>query len=510
MKALLNSFLVLLSITSFSQTYVPDPTFGGTGIIKFGDNPFRPKKAMLVNNAYFFLSNPGNQLVKVNYNGEYVSNFGQWGTITFGQSNDLVTIEGFQYHGNYFYLYGSIVNTTTTNRDLYVVKLDENGNSDTNFGLNGFARIDLGQNESILDLNVENDGTLFCTGTKSTSALYSSRLIYFKINPGGTISTTFDANGYKEYQINAMTAGFKILNYNNKKLLVGLTVISQTNNNHPDLLLLSIDSNGMPDPLYGTNGCKIYGFGGGTYSASLRDVQLFNNKLYISYYRAESISSQGSRFVIYDLLADQGTTPSIPSNYLTFTVGSEGLFSTKWCARCCSQSSNCGGDKFNISKWNLNGAADLSFHNNGVFSYAVPTNPNPQLNDFGYCQSYVVIKEPSGKLLLGGYVYNPWNPSGFTLMRLVEQSALGTGEIGSAADGIYPNPFDDTINVTTDQPFKTVEIYDLTGRKIARPEHRFDNGKVAIDLSAISQTGTYILKAETGRGGIMVNRIIKK
>lgn len=510
MKTKITFFLLLFGFLSFSQTYVPDPTFGGTGIIKFFNNTFRPQQAMLVNNNYFFLSDQGNQLVKVNYDGEYVSNFGQWGTITFGQPGNLATISGFLHHDNYFYLYGSI--DSSNNKDLYVVKIDQNGNYDTNFGLNGLARIDLGQNEFISDLNVESDGTLFCIGTKSTSVAYSSRLIYFKINAGGTINTTFDANGYKEYQMNASTNGFKILNYNNKKLLVGQTNITQTNNSHPELLLLSVDADGVLDPLYGANGRETYSYGGGTFSVGLRDVQVFNNKLYISYYYAESFNYQFSRFLIYDIPTDQGTTPSIPSQYLTFTVGNDGLFSTRWCSRCCLQSSNCGGDTFNIWKWNLNGTADSSFHINGSYNYSIASSTNPLITSLNSCQSFVFIKEPGGKFLLGGYSGNASqsNLNGFTLMRLVEQGALGTNEMESVADRVYPNPFDDQINITSDKPFKTIEVYDLTGRKIASPNQQFNNGTVAINLSAISQTGTYVIKMITVDNNVIVKRIIKK
>lgn len=74
---------------------------------------------------------------------------------------------------------------------------------------------------------------------------------------------------------------------------------------------------------------------------------------------------------------------------------------------------------------------------------------------------------------------------------------------------VFPNPFIDNINVKVQDQLKSIEIFDLLGRKIADPNFNNDNGNYLIDLYKIKDKGTYIMKLITMNNHVISIKIMK-
>lgn len=74
---------------------------------------------------------------------------------------------------------------------------------------------------------------------------------------------------------------------------------------------------------------------------------------------------------------------------------------------------------------------------------------------------------------------------------------------------IYPNPFTDRVHFNSDKTISSIEVIDNLGRCILQPEVSIHNGQAELDLSAITQSGVYLLKV-TSADKTEVARIIRK
>ncbi len=102
MKTILILIVFVFNINMFSQTYILDDAFGSSGIMKYNKN-IEVKNGLLVNNNYYFIST--NAIVKIDYNGQIVSNYGVNGLKSLQQTNETLTITSFVFHNNFFYVY---------------------------------------------------------------------------------------------------------------------------------------------------------------------------------------------------------------------------------------------------------------------------------------------------------------------------------------------------------------------------------------------------------------------
>src|SRR5690606_18221882 len=86
---------------------------------------------------------------------------------------------------------------------------------------------------------------------------------------------------------------------------------------------------------------------------------------------------------------------------------------------------------------------------------------------------------------------------------LVEE--LSISDFNNNAFAYYPNPVKDVLNITGKNQFNSVEIFDLTGRKLMNAS-KVENGQV--DFRAFGQ-GTYLVKITSGTD-VQVIKVIKK
>ena len=500
---------ILFGLNVHSQTYVLDNTFGNSGTISY-TNGLHVKNGLLVNSNYYFISS--NTIAKMDYNGQIVIAFGTNGIKALQQTNETLTIVNFVFFNNYFYIYGSVKNNTTNNIDIYISRIDENGNYDSSFGTNGIVKLDFGLQENISSFLTESSGSLYCIGTRfNQNVTNSSRLILFKINNNGSINTSFNLNGFKEISLDLSTSGSEILPYNSQFMLLGTTTANDGTYNRTKILITEVDSNGNSNTSFGINGFKTIPLANsGIYYNSIKNVQLLNTTLYINMNQGGAMLGDNSNnLLIYNLINDQIVSSVSHNEFFYNQITDNKIFLTSYCYTCCGTNYYACDNTFELRKFNLDGTTDSSFHINGLYSYEFNYVGAPGEPVGGDSRSYVFIKEPSGKILIAGYVYRIFSTIGFSALRIVD-GALGLNSIvPDDKNYFYPNPFDNKIIFKNTKPIKNVDVYDLVGRKINKPSFQYENDNTTIDLSNIIEKGTYLLRITTEQNEIITEKIIK-
>lgn len=504
MKTLFLSFFTIFSFSLFGQTYVLDQTFGNNGALQLGEY-VRVKDGIVTNNTAYFLTGTG--LLKINSDG---TNF----NFTIPTAPN---ISNFKLINNSIYLYGQIA-YNNTNQGVFIAKMDLNGNPDLNFGINGMKIIDFGQTEILSDIVETPNGELLCSGVRYQTIDLESNIIVFKINAlTGDLNFSFDSNGYKTFTSNLtgsgswnwLRGGF-IFNYDNGYLLAG----HNSQNYISYLTLIKIDGNGNADSSYGVNGYKSIPC---SHSAStFEKITIHNNKIYGNYSYAVGSLGTSSNMICYDLINEQTLFDFNPSNYYkylnSFKIYDNSIYNTY---RNPSYNQT---DKFYVEKrFTSSGLIDSSFHINGLYSYN-----SPSLSTYNFQDEANVILKLDNDFLIAGYskytyAISPTFPflesnyEGGTLIKITPGALLGTNnyESNNTTINLFPNPFENEINFEFHTQIKSISVYDLVGRKIIDPKFNINNNKVTVDLTNITNKGTYFIKINTAEDTIITKKIIK-
>jgi uncharacterized delta-60 repeat protein len=184
---------------------------------------------------------------RLNSNGSIDSSFGNNGTVLIDLgTSDLLYRIYLQPNGKIL-LAGS---ATLNDKDLLVIRLLSNGTMDSTFSTNG---------EFITDINIEDeywngiavdpDGKIILAGLTGDGT--TSDLLVARLDSNGILDTTFAANGYFQNSFGFTYAqGYSLLLQPDGKILVGGLVA----NMDIDQALFRLDTDGNPDPTFGSNG----------------------------------------------------------------------------------------------------------------------------------------------------------------------------------------------------------------------------------------------------------------
>lgn len=84
---------------------------------------------------------------------------------------------------------------------------------------------------------------------------------------------------------------------------------------------------------------------------------------------------------------------------------------------------------------------------------------------------------------------------------------LGLNEHAASAVNVFPNPSYGVVNVTSDTPIQSINVYDLSGRLI-QTQNKLSTNKAQLDLTSFGK-GTYVLRIEAGKNVTTKKVIIK-
>lgn len=496
-KTILASVLVLMLQFCVAQTYVLDPTFGIGG--KLIGDPNIGSKALLAQGKYFLMSE--NTINCIDYNGVSVFDFGTNGSLTIGiaTTGEIFTPIDLKYHNQSLYLFGNTINNATGLGDMIVCKISLDGHLDDTFGINGVARVDFSPIEKLQNVVFESDGGLLCVGPKTD---LDEKAVYFKLLPNGVTNYNYDALGYKTLTVGQSNSAGAITAYGAAYLIIGQTKLVEGSGIRT-LFIAKVDADGNLDTGYGTMGFHYSSLPQQMGSRSIEKVRLHNDKLYIKHRYA---IFPGKEFLqIYDLTTNEKVYEQELGNRYDFEIVDEKIYSMNYVFDMVPAHMN--PTKFNLSRCNLDGSTDPTFHSAGLFTYEFPYNSVPSQGGSSIPGSF--IAEGDGKFAMEGYFYE-YNATQFGMIRILPETLLATAQSDSESLGLYPNPFDTAVHLKYEGTIKGVAVYDLIGRAIGTPAFVSDGeGIVTIDLSQLTQSGTYLLRI-SGNAGSYTKKIVKR
>lgn len=475
MKKITIVLFLIISLIGKSQNLALDSTFGNNGVVVDKTIGYVPKNIFFENNKYILVLNDG--VCSRNYDGSKDTTFGNNGMVTFFTPTETFLTKGGKIQNGFIYVFGQVSNNNTSNNsNIFIAKISTSGVFDSTFGTNGLLKLDLGSNAEIInDIVINPNGNIIAVGEKNAVIFMT------KINSDGTLDTSLNTIGYKTFNFDANenSTGASIYNYQGNYLLVGSSKYpSNIYNPTKYLVLINIDENGNFINSFGTNGIKAIDISNGnTGSYTVLNSKLVSNNLYFSYYYSWSYNNQHNSLLKYNLESDiVSEITYVPSVYFDYVVDSNEDILITGTERCSpTTESNCSRD-FNISKKNSMGLLDTTFNSTGNYSYNF--FPSDLISDD---RSSLVYQHADGKIIIAGYIYNPYSPIGvgsigLAIIRIMD-SPLSNNEFYSKENFVVsPNPANKYINISykEDIILDKIELIDSNGRQILFQTKEFD------------------------------------
>ena len=202
---------------------------------------------------------------------------------------------------------------TGTSNDLYMARVNPNGTLDTSFDLDGQLTADVSFNDYIHDAALRSDGNIVVAGTSG-----SQRSIAV-LTPTGTFDTTFNTDG-KAVLTSAMlgynaSANALAIQSDGKIVLVG----DGYNGTAYTHFIARTSSNGDLDTSFDSDGFALLGTGTPSYQEALNDVAILSDgKIATVGFVRESANPAYSQSILYRLTSVGALDPSLNQS---FTAG---------------------------------------------------------------------------------------------------------------------------------------------------------------------------------------------
>jgi len=502
MRTFFNFLFCFVFLTNlYSQNFSLDNTFGDNGVVINTSVLNKiPVDVIYENDKYFIVLNE-NIIISYNYDGTLNSGFGVSGILNLNiDNNETFRNSGVKLSNGSIFVFGQKTTNLSSNTDGFVVKLSTSGVLDSSFGINGKAVLDFGENEEQFnDIYITNTNEIYAIGTRLNSIFLS------KINSNGNLNFDFDNNGYKVYTIDSneiSSKGVSVFEQNSELLLIGNARI-----NAKYLILIKIDLDGNLIQNYGINGINKIETVSSSNTSEFNLIRsiIKDDNLYFSYNLAYSFTNNDNWLGRYNLLNEnlEANLFSLPFNYPSYQINENDKIYYTGSVRCSSSQTNCQRDFF-LKKKNFDGSDDLTFNSIGTYLYNF--FPSDLVSDD---QSSVFLLQEDGKILLMGYLYNPFSSegTGLTMIRIID-STLKSDSYYTLKENIkiYPNPCIKTISIENkkDKKINKVKIFDDIGRIVLNQNTNFS----CIDISNLNQ-GIYYVQIDI-EGAVLSKKIIKE
>lgn len=143
--------------------------------------------------------------------------------------------------------------------------------------------------------------------------------------------------------------------------------------------------------------------------------------------------------------------------------------------------------------------SDLVMNESGIVWYA---SYNDAINGVNPLPSYVALQQ--GKT----YYAVITGPGGCNSLptAVTVTITVGVNELDLASLNYYPNPAETELTVAYKEPIRTIEVYDLSGKRV-KVQH-FESNEVRINVTELA-SGTYMLNVQTDTGSQFI-KIVKK
>ena len=400
-----------------------------------------------------------------------------------------------------------------------VYKLTANGQPDVTFGVNGIVdfNINVPNIVSFIDdiyFN-PNDNFLYVAFTNDDSSIpnyYFFNAGLLRLNSHGILDTSFGVNGYSSYRFDLYSTTeneypFDILVQSDGKIVLTAFLQDKSANSYHGLGLIRLNTNGLIDNSFGTNGKFIIQNNNRGFD-DIGSVMLPDNKFIINerYYNSNvslvtataKFNSNGTvdnSFGINGIALDQSPT----TNMIVQPDGKIIKTGTK-------------NNHFNTTRFLANGTLDTSFGNLGELSTVIGATSIANK----------ALWLSSNKLLIGGSASknNSLNNNNVIVeMAQARYTSLSLGNLTFISNEnnilVYPNPIKQNATFEyslIDDETITINLIDLQGKIVKtfveNKNQLQGNHKVDLELSNEIVSGNYFLNFSTKKGNSSV-QIIK-
>jgi uncharacterized delta-60 repeat protein len=300
---------------------------------------------------------------------------------------------------------------TSVNPDFAVYKITSSGQFDNSFGTNGYVYYHVSGMDALMDIFLQNDGKILLTGRTFNPVIVP----LLRLNSNGSLDNTFGTNGV--VLIDFLTPcqnGISVIQLDNGKILLSG---SKGSCSSLDFYITRLDSNGQIDNSFGINGFNFFDNGSKEIMKSM--ILLPDNNILLT-----GTSAENMLMVCYDSL----------------------------------------------------GVINNSFANNGNLIIDFDGN-----NDDAHCSAV----QPDGKLLVSGFSFNTSSSLSYCPFARLYSTYISVNEVDAKEFNfsVYPNPSNINVNLIFSQQNSLPEYYEIvnvSGKVIAKEKIYSSNTTISL------------------------------
>ncbi len=508
MKSYIIVVSFLVGFYSFAQNAALDPAFGNSGISVYPHSDTAEihcfdfdQSGNIISAGYARQGGAGNTdyqltLTKTDKNGMLDANFGTNGKVTTVIGHSEHPIDIVIQPDERIIVIGQ-VSFEGGGNGAFAIRYNSDGSVDTSFANNGIY--DLTSSNNFVSVLLLPDGSIILGGHKYFNNEYLSVLV--KLDSNGVEDNQFGTNGILELD----SANFKflmqdaILLSDGNIFCVGYEYSDFVN--HSKSAYCKIDTQGNFDTSFGTNGKVVI------------DLFNYNPIQNITEYLYTVQELPNGQIIIGGSELDRFLLKINSDGSLDNTFGTNGMksssyysFRRKGIAVQTNGKIILGGMKtittgnsgYTVTRLDSDGNLDTTFNNGQGF---VDIDPSPETDWLNH------IKLQSNDTLVIGGSSKLNNVANFTLARVLLDTPLSVEEPLEQFIKVYPNPFEERFFVEDyEQVIKEIKIFDNVGKLIRKISNTNPLQGIYTDFSS----GIYHINIESKDGRIMNKKIIKK
>ncbi len=521
-RTLLSAVMIAIVCLAFSQSGLPDLTFGDNGhvITNPGRNFNRAISVVVQSDGKILAAGSGQDLenndfgadfaiVKCNSDGTLDQNFGTGGIVLTDLNNlssDVAQDIALQSDGKVLVAGRTHAGNSFTDYSLAVVRYDADGTIDQTFGMGGkafFPIISMDDYSYEVSMAIQSDGKILISGT--TMALGYDTYITVRFTMDGLVDTSFGSNGKVITSLGESFDGNPnaiAIQPDGKILVGGVGVGPLSYGTWADFALVRYLPDGSPDSSFGINGIVLTPVVSGFSAEWVEDLALQSDGKIIA---AGSTSEMNmSRMAVVRYNSDGTLDNSFGTSGIVLCLAGSSESNIQGVALTADEAitvvgSTKGQDAdtydFALLRFLSDGLPDNTFGSGGMV-----------ISDMNLVDGYSdVMIGVDGKIVTAGLTGNLAHQD-FIVARYHDVTT-GSPEAPDSFISIYPNPASDILSIRlTEHQHIRLQLQDLQGKQmlVSYP---------GSDLTSLNLTGlpdgVYLLIIEKDQKIVARKRIIR-
>lgn len=440
------------------------------------------------------------KVIRLNTDGTPDTDFGANGVFSF-----LVGQESYGYE-SYVRTDGKIMVVGITydanyNADWLLLRLNSNGTLDSTFGNNGVTIFDFfGRDDLAQAITLQPNNKIIVTGTATDTINFYNQPVIARFNENGTIDSSFGTNGIVTFPATAIDNEVTSVSIqqDGKIVAAGHYENTFTGSSDFDIMVLRVDSNGVPDATFGANGFVKTPINDGIDDSFGMDIDTDGNIVVAGFTTLPFTLTLDMVLLKYDhtgtLDPNFGTGGIVTFNNADEDVATDLKIQpdNKIVVGGSSGLPFLGPRDFAVWRYLPNGTADATFGSNGFVTTTV-------LPNFQDCNA--IVLQNDGKIVAAGRANNA-NNNDIAVVRYLTNVATAINEVNvDEALSAFPNPVaaGDFISINSPTTAVTqIMLYDISGKEIlAQHNSVIDKNNFQLQIPPSINTGVYFLIVQT-------------